>query len=300
MRRREFMRGSAAAAVCGGLGSMVAVPGRAATALRGRTAELKLGSQIWRIPGKTLRDKVLKLEDWGGVGAEIANIPGDKVKEVKKALKGTSVKISAMSWGSYEGKLVCNDPQERNNGVTALKKVLKIAGDLEAVGVIFVPCFRGEVSNKFDRITEILVDVLPDLGAYAKRKGTRVILEPLNGNETRYLTKLADAVSICTEVNHPAVGMMGDFYHMGIEESDDGKAFVASAKWLSHVHLASATRLLPGQDKRSFTSGFRGLKAIGYRGYCSLECGIRKGTDPNVEIPKSFRFLERQWQQAKV
>lgn len=42
----------------------------------------------------------------------------------------------------------------------------------------------------------------------------------------------------------------------------------------------------------------RGLKRIGYRGYCSLECGCIG--DPKVEIPKSFRFMEKQWAEATI
>jgi sugar phosphate isomerase/epimerase len=44
--------------------------------------------------------------------------------------------------------------------------------------------------------------------------------------------------------------------------------------------------------------GFRGLKMIGYQDYCSLECSC-KG-DPEIEIPRSFRFLEKQWEQAAI
>ena len=63
-------------------------------------------------------------------------------------------------------------------------------------------------------------------------------------------------------------------------------------------HLASTKRNLPGQDERSFVDGFRGLKEIGFHDYMSLECGCIG--DPTVEIPKSFKFLKDQWDQAVV
>jgi sugar phosphate isomerase/epimerase len=85
---------------------------------------------------------------------------------------------------------------------------------------------------------------------------------------------------------------------MGLEETDDGTAFKAAGPWLQHVHLASRTRILPGQDDRSFLSGFRGLKAIDYRHYCSLECGIPEGTEREVAIPAAFEFLRGQWDEA--
>jgi sugar phosphate isomerase/epimerase len=56
--------------------------------------------------------------------------------------------------------------------------------------------------------------------------------------------------------------------------------------------------VLPGQDERSFVDGFRGLQMIGYRDYCSLECGV--DGDRDTEIPKSMDFLRRQWEEAKA
>jgi sugar phosphate isomerase/epimerase len=107
---------------------------------------------------------------------------------------------------------------------------------------------------------------------------------------------LADGASICRDVDHPAICMMGDFYHMYIEETSDMGAFLSAGKHLHHVHLASRRRVLPGQDERSFVNGFRGLKGIGYSDYCSLECGC--DGDRMTEIPKCVEFLKKQWAEA--
>jgi len=37
---------------------------------------------------------------------------------------------------------------------------------------------------------------------------------------------------------------------------------------------------------------------IGYRDSCSPECGVKGKAD--VEIPKAFRFLEKQWNEATI
>ena len=121
--------------------------------------------------------------------------------------------------------------------------------------------------------------------------GSRVMLEPLNRKEAFFLRLLADAASICRDCKSDGIRMMGDFYHMGIEETSDLGAFISAGGYLHHVHLASRTRKLPGQDDRSFIDGFRGLKWIGFQDYCSFECGVNG--DKNVEIPKSLAFLAR-------
>jgi len=123
-----------------------------------------------------------------------------------------------------------------------------------------------------------------------------VLFEPLNRNEAFFLRQLADAAAIARDCKSPAICVMGDFYHMGIEETSDLGAFISAGERLHHVHLASRTRVLPGQDDRSFVDGFRGLKWIGYQDYCSFECGVRG--DRAVEIPKSMAFLRDQWEKA--
>ena len=179
-----------------------------------------------------------------------------------------------------------------------MKEILTAAGELGSTGLIVVPAFNGrtKVSNKEGR--KILLELLPELGEHAQKCGTRILLEPLNRKEAFFMRLLADAAAICREVNSPGVAVMGDMYHMNIEETSDMGAFLSAGKYLHHVHLAGARRELPGQDERSFVDGFRGLKMIGYRDYCSLECKIQG--KPEIEIPKSFRFLEKQWHQATI
>lgn len=293
MDRREFLRSSLAGALLAGLprptrGGEAAVP----------EAELRLSSQEGRIPGKDLREKVLKLESWGGKGIEFGGAPANRIQEIKAALQGTAVKVSALCWGSRNGDLVSTDAAKRRSGLEALTAALDLAGELGAAGVIFVPCFHKQSTLTPDQLDPILLEILPALAGHAQARGTRVLLEPLNRGETFYLNRLEQAAVFCDKVNSPGLGMMGDFYHMGKEEADDRAAFTRAGKWLHHVHLASRTRVLPGQDDRTYVEGFRGLKAIGYRDFCSLECGVKKGTDPDVEIPKAFRFLEEQWRLA--
>ncbi len=298
MDRRTFIKSVAGAAAVAGMYKSGTSAVAEEPSPKPKQAVLKLGSQDSRIPGNTLEEKVAKLEKWGGVGLEVGGggLSG-RVKSIKDAIKGTNVKVSAICAG-YAGAPISHDPAEREKAVETIKEILAAAGELESSGLIVVPAFNRQTTLDNKEGRKILVDMLPDLGEHAVKCGTRILLEPLNRNEAFFLRQLADAAAICRDVNHPGVCMMGDFYHMNIEETSDCGAFLSAGKYLHHVHLASAKRNLPGQDERSFVDGFRGLKTIGYQDYCSLECGC-KG-DPEIEIPKSFRFLEKQWEQAAI
>jgi len=300
MERRDLLKSSLAGAVvaagCGALHASAAQGEKNAS--KTPKAQLKICSQESRVSGKTFAEKIAKLDKWGAVGVELTGgTIASRHKEIKAALKGTNIKVSVCCGGAG-GVAISKDKAQRDRVLTAYRDFFPIAGDLGAAGVILVPAFHRHPHLIGWEAREILIEILGKVGEYAVKAGTSVILEPLNRKEAHFLRQLADAASICRDVNSPGVAMMGDFYHMYFEETSDEGAFISAGKYLKHVHLGSIKRKLPGQDERSFVSGFRGLKRIGYQGYISLECGCIG--DRDVETPKSFRFLEKQWAEATI
>ena len=289
-RREVLMMGGLTAAALG--------VGRPAAAEKKPEAVLKISSQEGIIPGADLPEKLAKMEKWGIEGLEVGGggLPG-RVAQIKAALANSNVKISAICAG-FQGALISSDESERAKCRSSMKEILAAAGELGSTGLIFVPAFNHQNPLPFVEARKVLIDQLSELAEHAVKCGTRLLMEPLNRNEAWFLRLLADAASICRDVNHPGACMMGDFYHMYIEETSDMGAFLSAGKYLHHVHLASRTRKLPGQDDRDFTDGFRGLKMIGYRDYCSFECGVLG--DREVEIPKSVKFLQEQWRKARI
>ena len=259
-------------------------------------AVLKLSSQLNIIPGRDLQEKLANMEKWGFDAVEVfSDAVGNETKYLD-ALKNTRLQVSAICWGSHKGDLVSDVVSKRAAGVAALHGALTSAGELGAVGVVFVPAFNGQTKLGNREIRKVLVDTLPALGEHAEKHDTHVIMEPLNRKEAFFLRQVADAASIARDCKSPGIVVMGDFYHMYIEELSDMGAFISGGPLVRHVHLASRTRVLPGQDERQFIDGFRGLKWIGYRDYCSFECSVRG--DSETEIPKSLAFLREQWSQA--
>ncbi|BCW97330.1 MAG: hypothetical protein KatS3mg024_0157 [Armatimonadota bacterium] len=293
--RREFLAGGAVA----GAGLVAGMPTNAAEkAKKEPKAVLKISSQEGVIPGRDLSEKLAKMEAWGIEGLEVGGggLPG-RVSEIQNALKNSNVRVSAICAG-FRGVPISQDEAVRKEFVASAKEILAAAGELGSTGLIVVPAFNGQTELGHVEGRKVLVDLLPELGEFAVQHKTRILLEPLNRGEAWFLRLLADAAAICRDVGHPGVMMMGDFYHMAKEETSDLGAFISAGKYLHHVHLASRTRKLPGQDERSFVEGFKGLKMIGYQDYCSFECGVEG--DRDVEIPKSVKFLREQWEMAQV
>ncbi len=257
-------------------------------------AVLKLASQEGRIPGDSLKEKVERMAEWGCVGLEVwGGGLQDRVDEIKAALEGTPVQMAAICAG-FASCPAHHTEEGRKECLDSARPILEAAGELGSTGLIMVPAFNGQTELGNFEARQVTIDFLKEAGEIAANAGTRILLEPLNRGEAFLLRQLADAAAICRDVDNPAVCMMGDFYHMCIEETSDMGAFISGGPYLHHVHLASRRRVLPGQDERSFVDGFRGLRWIGYQDFCSFECGC--DGDPMVEIPKSLDFLREQWE----
>lgn len=259
-------------------------------------SQLKISSQEGIVPGKDLPEKLAKMEKWGIDGIEFSgrNLKG-RVAEIKSALLNSKIKPSAICAG-FEGALSSDDEAVRLKCRESMKPILEAAGEIGSTGLIFVPAFNGQTKLSNVEARKILIDQLPELCDFAVQHNTRLLLEPLNRREAWFVRQVADAASICRDVNHPGMAVMGDFYHMYIEETSDMGAFISAGPYLHHVHLACIKRNLPGQDERDYTNGFKGLKMIGYQDYCSFECGVIG--DRDVEIAKSCDFLRAQWKKA--
>lgn len=263
--------------------------------------ELRLSFQEGVTPGETLTEKLDFMESLGIVGFE----PGGgnlskRVGELQQALSGRNIKLSAICAG-FGGFILAEDPKVKAEFDTTMRDIIAAAGELGSTGVIMVPAFNwqnGAMPHTLET-REFLCEQMHELGEYALKHNTTVILEPLNRKEAHYLRQVADAAAICRDSKSAGVKCMGDFWHMQ-EETSDYAAFLSAGKdYLQHVHIASrGRRLMPGEDgeKDNYVDGFRALKQLDYPYYVSFECGT-KG-DRVQTITAAVELIRSQWEQA--
>jgi len=261
-----------------------------------KTVSLNLGLQEGVAPGESLGQKLDFMESNGVYGLEVGGgkLP-DRVTELQKALQNRKVKISAICAG-FKGWLISSEESERKKCIDTSKEILAAAGALGSYGMILVPGFNGQQpSLPFVEARAILIDQLKELGEFAAKNNTSIILEPLNRKEAWFLRMVSDAAAICRDVSSPGMTCMGDFWHMTWEETDDMGAFLSGQKYLNHVHIASRkTRNTPGEDEGdNYVTGFKALKMINYQHFVSFECGS-KG-DRKVVVPAALKLLREQW-----
>ncbi|WP_029902639.1 sugar phosphate isomerase/epimerase [Prevotella sp. 10(H)] len=303
--RRNFLKTSLSGAALLSVGAtgMTACSSKAtATEDKAATkAVLNLSFQESTPPGETLNEKFDYMEKLGITGFEPwGGGLGGRVNEIKEALKGRNIKVSAICAG-FKGFILSTDEAIRKECMDTMKEIIAAAGELGSVGVIIVPAFNGQVPAMSHTMEtrNFLCEQFNEMGTFAAQHGTTVILEPLNRKEAFYLRQVADAASICRDINNPGVRCLGDFWHMTWEETSDMGAFISAGDYLQHVHIASRkTRNMPSEDgdADNYIDGFKGLKMLGYDKYVSFECGCIGNR--NIIVPQAVQLLRDQWEKA--
>ena len=100
-------------------------------------AKLNLSFQEGIAPGENLNQKLDYMEKLGVVGFE----PGgrglkDRVKEIKEALSGRDIKVSAICAG-FEGFILSTDPAIRQKCMDTMKEIITAAGELGSTCLLY-------------------------------------------------------------------------------------------------------------------------------------------------------------------
>lgn len=314
MNRRAFFKTGLAG--LGGLTLSRAFSASAATAVAdgrpklvppAKPAELHIGCQQMLVPGASFTERYDFLE---ANGYDRIEINGGNWEWLEKnadtmvdALKGRNLRF-CVTCISARGNAGMADATERRAVIDTTKRIIASAAHMQAMGVITVPA-RKKIELPFPELRErYLKEILPEILSYAEKMGVYLIMEPLNRNETMFLRLVADGAAIARDTGSPAVGVLGDLWHMTFEETSDMGAFISAGDYLKHVHIASRrTRKIPGVDGEAdnYVNGFKGLKLIGYCGAVSLEAGYPKET-PDVQKKKLLAqasvLIRNQWNEA--
>ena len=312
MKRRSFLKGSAVAGIATLCGAGVThavedcMPDLKAP---DKPAQLNLCLQWGKIPGGEINQKLDFLEENGFKAVEIPSgrWPIDNCDAMIKAIKGRNLFISTACGPS---NFSYAEAEKREAEVQKFLSVIEALGKMKSVGLIICPA-RSKPGLGFKELRhDFVTNTGKRLAEYALKHGTSIVLEPLRRNETPFLRQVADGAAIARDIG-PGCTVMGDFWHMALEETSFMGAFISAGDLLTHVHIAGLKqRIIPGvhPEHDNYVDGFRGLKLIGYRGAISFEGGWPKNSaGPKKELPEKERIrlirnmvkmLKEQWEIA--
>jgi sugar phosphate isomerase/epimerase len=261
---------------------------------------MKLACQEHILPGEAILEKWEFAASAGFDGIELHGTEAwlGRLDDLRSAREqGVVFSSVCLIYDRFIGDL---NAARRRDAVEHMKHLLSGIAQLGGTGAVTPAAFGlaskrlppFEVPRTEEEDRRVLLDALEELGEHAENEGTLVLLEPLNRYEDHMLNRVEQAVELCEAVGRPSVKVMGDLFHMNIEEDDLGEAIRQSDGHLAHIHLADSNRLQPGAGHTDFAGAFAALRGIGFDGYMAMECGIRG--DSREVFPEVVRRL-RSW-----
>jgi len=133
---------------------------------------------------------------------------------------------------------------------------------------------RDEAAGQYREVARVA-------GEIAAAHGLAIALEPMNRTESDILHTLAEAVEWAAAIDHPAVGVAADAYHMHMEGEPFRDLLLARGRLL-HVQVADYGRTFPGAHGMDLWAFFTYLNHLAYDGSVSAECSWESFTHQGV------------------
>jgi D-psicose/D-tagatose/L-ribulose 3-epimerase len=240
--------------------------------------QLGISTWVWTSPATTAVLETL-LPHIAQVGFDVIELPIEEVGQfdVKRAGElarehGLEVSVCAVIGPGRDLLL----PGEAERGVAYLRSCIEVAqqlGSPTVAGPFYSAvgrCWRSSAADR-ERDVEQVARTLRSLGEYAADHGVVLGVETLNRFETSFLNTTAQALELIGRIDHPAVGVALDLFHLGIEEKNVGDALRAAGPRLVHLQVAENDRGTPGTGSLPWDDVAMALHEIGYRGRVVIE-----------------------------
>jgi sugar phosphate isomerase/epimerase len=236
--------------------------------------------------------------------AKIGEEEKKNVREIVSLARSLDLEVPAFlgAWavwhGGEERDLASSDDKVRMYAVNYAKNCVAFAADL-GVGT-FEVCATPGVNTypvslvPVETLRKNFSKSVRDLCEFAVPHNVQIIIEPINRYEGHpgFLNSLAEAAELVESLNIEGLGVLGDLFHMNIEDMDNCEAYRAAGKLLKHIHLADHNRQIPGTGRNNFQAILRTLEDIGFTGYMSLDCVPPKPRALKAFLGESIYYMK--------
>ncbi len=233
----------------------------------------------WIFGNARFEDIARRARQIGVDGLDISGEPDQvDIDEVKAALTKYGLVPVAIN-GNFldESRTFCHsDPSCRASAVAYGKKCVDMAVKVGTKKVLIVPSqvFRTTYFEAADQDWMNAVDSLRQVADYAAQNGNvTIMLECVNKYEVTLVRTLQDGIRMAQDVGRDNVKLVGDTFHMHIEEENGihNALRQAGKAWLAHLHVGDNTREVPGRGCMNWREIFIALNDIGYEEAISFE-----------------------------
>jgi sugar phosphate isomerase/epimerase len=225
--------------------------------------------------GEEISASIERVARLGYDAIELVGEPRDHdAKAIKRQADDAGIAVSSIcSIYTDERDLAHPDANVRRAALDYVKEVADFAAEVGCPTIIAAPTACMKLKPLADREQERAwaVEGLRAAGEYAAERDVSLTLECWNRYETYWLNRLEQGVELWNEVGLDRGGVMGDTFHMNIEEDSIAEAIRRTGPLLNHVHIADSNRAAPGAGHTDFRPVLQALADIDYSGYVTFE-----------------------------
>ena len=175
----------------------------------------------------------------------------------------------------------------RRGGIEYLKRCAETAqrvGSPILGGLPHVPWLHFPPQGDLHEFRARSADSLREVAQTAADLGITICTEIVNRFETYIFNSVDEGLAYLDMVDHPAVKLHLDTYHLNMEEDNISDAIRRAGGRLGHFHAAAGNRKLPGKGHIDWSEIFNALDDIEYDGGVLIETF----PNPNVETGRTI------------
>ncbi len=184
------------------------------------------------------------------------------------------------------------DQSIRQAGITHLRACLEgavVLGSPVLGGVTYAPWAQFPPQDEMLARRRQCILSLREVASIATDAGVVVGLEILNRFEGYLLNTVEQGLALLAEVDHPAIKLHLDTFHMHIEEDNTAVAIRLAGDQLGHFHCSENNRKRPGAGQIDWTAVKQALDDINYQGGLVME----SFTQPEGEVGRNLFIWRR-------
>ncbi|MDR0877148.1 MAG: sugar phosphate isomerase/epimerase [Treponema sp.] len=264
-----------------------------------------IGMTQWIAGDEDLETSCKRLQKYGYNGIEFAAEPHKLDAGVcASLLKKYGLDCRSLCGLYDESRDLTGSGDTGKNAVSYLKDSVDFAVKVGAKIIIVVPSPVGRVAPPECKSPETLwasaIKNISEAADYAQKNNVKLAIEPINRYETYFANTAEKAYALVKDINHPAVGIMADVFHMSLEERNIPQSLLMIADKLLHVHIADNTREPAGLGRTDFKEIILMLRKIGYQGSLTMEYMFRLANPYSSQSVKTDPGLMDRYAQQSI
>jgi sugar phosphate isomerase/epimerase len=239
-------------------------------------------------------ENIKKIADLGYNGVELFVGNPNKVlfSYINTCIQNNGLQVSAIGTGltciQYGLSFTSPTLEIRKKAVNRIKEYIRLARKFKSN--IIIGSVIGKYQTDYEKSLNSIRECLVECAKLAAELDVTLLLEPLNRYESTIINTLSEAVDLIKEINTECIKVMGDTFHMNIEEKSIYEAIKDAREYFKYIHLADSNRKAPGFGHLNFDKIFNTLKEIGYSDFASAE--ILTLPDQDTAVKSTIEHLK--------